>query len=326
MFLLKIVVFITIAFAVDRLLTWSLQFVRPIDYELFVDSKREFFNRRDSYDIIILGDSQIADAVDPRVLSKKCGLSAFNLAIYGASPFANYYTLLAALKHLEQKPKAIMIGTTPETFKQPLLAGKYTPIIVQDWLVNWEMNLRSTKPFHVSNFFTTVRERYLFQSLMRKFSGAKYTPTREIHNVYNGYLESHNQIAGTDWNEYKDSTAFSNAKQCEFFEKTIQLAMQNSIQVIIVHPPMWFNRLDAERETDQFKEFTLIIDSLRRKYALPVFNDDFEVLRGEVEQKDFLNTVHMNYFGAQKFSARLSEWLNENNSDLCTTKANDVVE
>src|SRR5689334_14695449 len=99
-FVITTAIFLSVLVVGDRLVSMLLQLYRPIDYKQFIDAKRSLFDSDRSYDVLLIGDSHIADAVDPRCLDSICGLSAFNLGIYHATPFENYYVLKAALEHL----------------------------------------------------------------------------------------------------------------------------------------------------------------------------------------------------------------------------------
>ena len=112
-FLVRFFFFVLIFVVLDRSFGLVLQSQRPIDYRLFIESKLAFFNSTKSTDVLIIGDSHIADALDPRTIEKNTKLQAFNLGIYHSSPFENYFVTKAALDHFKEKPKIIVLGTNP---------------------------------------------------------------------------------------------------------------------------------------------------------------------------------------------------------------------
>jgi len=73
------------------------------------ESKKRLLQKEGNYDLIFLGDSSIAGAIDPKLLEQETGLSMFNFALFGDALLAgNYYLLQDYLKHHAQ-PKAIVL-------------------------------------------------------------------------------------------------------------------------------------------------------------------------------------------------------------------------
>src|SRR5689334_5487929 len=96
-FLGRILVFGLILVVADQSLGFLLKANRPVDYKLFIDEKKKFFEDDKQYDVLIIGDSHTADAFDPRIIEAKTGLTAFNLGVYHATPYENYFMLKSAL-------------------------------------------------------------------------------------------------------------------------------------------------------------------------------------------------------------------------------------
>lgn len=320
-FLVKIAVFIVVLFAADLLVSSVLRWYRPIDYRQFLDAKQTLFQSDSTYDVLIIGDSHVADAIDPRVLDSICGLTSFNLGIYHSTPFENYHALVAALEHMPKKPKTIILGTNPHMFIKKATPGQYTALIVNRLDTKWSLYRDSEMPVDASFFLRSVKERYLFSSVYRSLRGGKYKPTREVHAIYNGYLESRNQIRGTNWTDFKDHDGYVAPKdiQLDYFNRMIALARAQHIEVLIVNPPLWNPLLEAERKRADFKDFTASLGKFHDQYDVAVFNENFTVLDSALTQGDFLNTEHLNYFGAKKFSIELATWLKAKTAGVDTT-------
>jgi hypothetical protein len=311
-FLFNIFLFVAGLVMIDRVIYYSLQYARPIDYKLFIDAKKDFFKEDKEYDILLIGDSHIANAIDPRILLSELNMSAFNLGIYSSSPFEWYFTVKAALNAAKQKPKIVMIGTNPAMFSRKVAVGQYTPLIVNDFTTHLKLGLYSDEALQSSFFFKSVKEQYLFEAVVNKITGKKYVPTRDIYTTSNGYLEVRNQIPGTNWNKFELETKLPiNIKQIDYFNKTISFLIEKNIKVIIINPPMYFDSLEAESE-NRFNEFRRILDSSALKYKIPVFNQNYTVLKDSLQQNDFLNTGHLNFYGAKKFTYKLSYWMKDN--------------
>jgi hypothetical protein len=310
-FLIKVAVFAVLLFLLDRGISAGLRLVRPVDYNAFIESKQEFFQRKDNFDVLLLGDSHISDAVDPRILKEELGLTSFNLGIYMAGPYEYYYTLLAACQHMKQKPKMIILGASPPMFTKPALPGKYTPLIIDDETLRWSLSANASDPLWMKYFFSSVNESYLFRSLANKLMGKKYRPTREITAISDGYLEARNQIRGTNWKKFRiKPNKAETAQQIEYFKKILAYAKEQGIAVRIINPPVWFPKIDLERKKGvAFWKFTETLQACANEYDVPVHNIEFNVLRDSLEQKDFLDQDHLNYYGAQKYTRTLVEWL-----------------
>ncbi len=310
-FILRLIVFVAVFVFLDRGFGYLLQNQRPIDYKLFLDSKKEFFKTDKNIDMLIIGDSHIADALDPRIIESNTSFKAYNLGIYHSSPFENYYVTKAALKKLKKKPKVIVLGTNPIMFERNLSKGKYTPLILP---YCFELVYNSQEGFDVNFFLRTFQERYLFKSILNKLTKKAYKPTRIIEDVYNGHLKFFNQIPDTKWHDFeKTKNSKLNMKQLEYFSKTIELALRNDIDVIIVHPPIWQQQLDAISSTKSYNDFRVKMNELTNKYKVKTY---YNYLNNEIfndtlnfQMKDFLNTQHLNYSGSQKFTKGFSDFL-----------------
>lgn len=311
-FIINFILFTLVLIILDRSAAYVLQYFRPIDYQLFLDSKREFFEKGEKVEILVIGDSHIADAIDPRTIETSTGLKAFNLGIYHSSPFENYYVTKSALEKLEVKPEIIVLGTNPVMFEKSLSKGKYTPLIIP---FSFEFIRNSSEGFDGAFFLKTIQEKYLVNSLVNKLIGKTYTPTRAIEDVYYGHSKFFNQLPDIDWKgferEYKNDSI--NKKQIEYFSKTIELAIKHEIQVVIVHPPIWREQLEKISSTESYDNFRTTIDLVSKKYNLDSYYDYVNNKEGfkriEFQQKDFLNTEHLNYYGSQKFTQGFSEYL-----------------
>lgn len=244
-------------------------------------------------------------------------MKSYNLGIYHASPYENYYVTKAALFHLRNNPKLVILGTNPVMFERPVSQGRYTPLILgQNFsLIFYRIGLilNSQEGINQSTFLKSVQEKYLFTHVLNtRILGKTYQPTREIRSVYNGHLEFYNQLP-SQWSGFerivRDSSI--NEKQVQYFEQTIKLLLSKNIEVLVVNPPIWFLELDAIRESQSFLMFEETIDHFKEHYVLVVYNESHDFLRNQLEIEDFLNTQHLNYKGSVKFTDQLCKYLLE---------------
>ncbi|MEL6590064.1 MAG: hypothetical protein AAFP02_09085 [Bacteroidota bacterium] len=313
--LIKLVIFTVILFGMDRFIATILQSVRPVDYVGFIDAKSEYFEDEQQYDILLMGDSHISDALDASVLEEKINMSAFNLGVFISSPYETYHTFRYALDHKPAPPKVLVLGTNPVMFTLPIDAGKYTPLVVDDPMFTLSLYTQSENPDYTTFFFKTVKEKYLAKALANKLRGKTAKPYREIEETYHGYMTIRNQIDGTRWEGVPRKYEKVNKNQVRYFCNLIELALDNDVQPLIVNPPIWWNQLAAIEDSKSFSEFQILIDSIGNQYNIPVHNLDHHFLEHELVFEDFLNHEHLNYYGASKYTPLVADWINQNLAD-----------
>jgi hypothetical protein len=311
-FLIRVVLFAAILIAIDKIAGVLLHTTMPFDFKIFLEAKQDFFRTDKDYDVVIIGDSHVADGIDPKVMEDSLHLSVFNLGVYHASPYECYYLAKAVLQHQSKKPKIIILGTNPIMFNRKMSPGKYTPLIINNFLTKLGLYYFSEDGINGEYFFHIVREKYLFKSLLKKIMGEKYVPTRSIENTYNGYLKNTSQIAGTDWNAVSTANTDSIIEaQVGYFNKTIELLSQENIKVVVANTPLWENKLASLKTDKIFIKTDSILKMSCKKNHIDFFNSDYSVLRDTLVKSDFLNTEHLNSSGAQKYTSELSKWLRD---------------
>lgn len=302
-FLVKICVFGVLFILFDRMVFLLIQSQRPSDYQLFLESKKDFFEKEYASDLLIFGDSHIADALDTRTL-ESCkagvGMTSYNLGVYHSSPLEVYHTVRAAFQHIVQKPKLVVLGTNPVMFERELSKGKYTPLILGN---DWELVQDSEEGMDRDFVFKTFQERYLFKHIFSKLLGKKYTPSRKIESVHRGHLEFYNQIKNTRWDTIKPKRGKEwKSEQVQYFNQTIDFLQNQKVKIVIVHSPIWHKELEVITETDSFRRFEKTIEAIAKKYNVDIYNPKHTLLLEVLKKEDFLNTQHLNYKGSKQFT------------------------
>lgn len=314
-FLTKILILVVVLFAIDFVVSLFLQKNRPIDYKLFLESRRDFIENYDSIDILIIGDSHIADAIDSKIIEDSCGLSTFNLGIYHSGAYENYHLVKHILETKRVIPKVLIFGVDPLIFTRDIEPGQYTPLLINDFSDKYRL-YADANGFDFSYFFKSVKEKYLFLTLFKKMLGIKYVPTRNIKRIYHGYLENHNHDTKSNWSKLIQHNDSLNIIQENYFEKTILLAMKYDIKVLFANPPVWREALKNYSTVKAYAQFENFIKDIAKKYGVPHFNADNQLLLNNFEKTDFLNSQHTNYNGAVKYSAELGYFLNNHNESF----------
>jgi hypothetical protein len=309
-FLLRILFFVIAVFFLDNAIFVFLQFVRPSDYRAFLDSRKEFFKQQDKTKILIIGDSHIADALDSKIIEDSTGLSTYNLGIYHSGAYENYFLLKHIIHTKKIIPEVLIIGTDPILFSRPIDAGQYTPLLINNFSDKYQLYAQANG-FDFSYFFKTVKEKYLFLTLFKRLLGIEYIPTRNIKRIYNGYLENHTHDDESNWTKVTSLTDDFNATQQKYFEMTILLAAENNVKVIFINPPVWKEALKDYKNYKAYSEYEVRIIEIAKKYNIILFNKNNDVLHDELKKADFLNSQHLNYYGAKQFSAEVGHFIRD---------------
>ncbi|MEL7145345.1 MAG: hypothetical protein AAFO69_03180 [Bacteroidota bacterium] len=311
-FFRNIILFSILVVVVDYAVYTFFQYQRPVDYKLFIESKTDFFANDQQQDLLIIGDSHIANSTDPQTIERATGLSGFNLGVYHSSPFESYAMLKNALKKNIDRPKIVLIGTNPVMFHRELSKGRYTPIIIDDLRISAELAYQSVEGIDATFFLKSMRERYLIEHLISKATGKKYVPRREVVSYEDGFLKYSNHIDESTWENpetiYNLHHSF-NLDQVMYFEKTIQLLKNKGIQVIVVNSPIWYENLEKLEKQSEFQKFSYSLNAICSTYKVPIFNRDHRVGEGTIGLNDFLDGEHLNFNGAVKFSIALSDFI-----------------
>jgi hypothetical protein len=308
---MKVLAFSLLLFVIDRSVFFFIQKIRPIDYKYFLDSRKEYLIKGKEIEILILGDSHIADALDPQVIEDSCKLKTYNMGIYHSGAYENYHLLKHILTSKGFRPKVLIIGTDPIQFSRAIEPGQYTPLIINNFRDNFKLYAEANG-FDFSYIFKTVQEKYLFLTLFKRLIGIKYTPTREIKRIYNGYLENHRHDTNSNFSKVISLNQELNQLQKDYFEKTLNMAYDYNIVVILVNPPVWKDALQDYNNHLAYKEFGFYLKAITEKYNCIYFNQDNSFLGNSLKKTDFLNSQHVNYYGAKLFSQELGHFLKNN--------------
>jgi hypothetical protein len=310
-FIFKLLIFCAGFVIMERVVLYFLPSMRPLDYKLFIESKTDFFKKQHDVDILIFGDSQIADAMDTRILENNCRRKSFNLAIYDTSPFEQFYIIQSAINHLKRKPEIVILGTNPRMFDMDMTKGAYTSVILRkDPKINYQFRVNSHEGLDQSFFFGTLNETFLFNDWFgRKLDGRKYIPLREIVSVYNGHMEFYNQH-DVEWEVFEDieEGEFFD-EQVGYFIKTIEFLKSHNIEILIVNPPIWPPEVEFLSNTERYRRFQAILGKISDDYRIAIYNPDFIFTDVDLEHRDYLNTTHLNYYGCSKYTDHFSGYL-----------------
>jgi len=305
-FLYKIFLFLLILIIIDNIVYIILKENMPTDYKAFVNSKNSFEKNIENIKTIIIGDSHIADAINPKYLETHKN-NCFNYGIYHSSPYENFQLFKYLLSDKRFSPNLLIMGTDPIMFTRELDAGRYTPLFIKSFYQRFLL-YKQSNTLDLEYFSSFKKESYLIKSLINNFLGREYKPTRIIKSEKNGYLENI-RVDTKSFNEtIIDKKLVLNKNQVYYFIKTIKLAKSKGFKVIIVNPIEYKKELS---EDNYSKFFGNIIDSISRTESVHVFQIN-ENKVNLYNKSDFLNPQHLNSSGAIKFTKALRKYLSTN--------------
>lgn len=308
-FVSKLLLFGLLFWAGDQFLTSILERFRPIDYKLFIESKSEIFHKNKNYEILFIGDSHVSDAIDTRIVDSVLHTTSFNLRVYHASPYEWFYLLRACLEHLETKPNYIIIGTNPDMFYRKKDPGKYTPLMIDSWRLQYSLYYNSSGGIDPSFFVQSLRQSDLLMAMRNKILGNVYTPTREVVSVYSGYLKTANHMADGNWEQDDFNNRHILDSQVEYLIKTMKLALESGIKVILVNEPVWHTIQTNRNRSPRFQAVQNKVREISEDLNVPVFNEDYGFGYSELKKEDFLNPTHLNGHGSRKYTGAFCDWI-----------------
>ena len=308
-FLLKILALVVILILIDNLSYWILRKNMPSDYKAFVESKSDFNNKAKYIKTLIIGDSHIADAINPRILEAENNL-AYNYGVYHSAPYEYFQLLKYLLKTKDFEPKLLIIGTNPVMFTRELSPGRYTPLFINSFYDRFIL-YKEANSLDLEYFSSFKKESYLIKPTINNILRKTYEPTRVIKSVYNGYIEN----IRTDSCSFNSSNHINNLTnnkiQIEYFKKLIYLAKENDIEILIVNPPIYYSEYTSLSEQSYFKNFVKEILLISEEENIEIFELGHEEIKSQYSKNDFLNPQHLNASGATKFTHTLAKYLYE---------------
>lgn len=293
----------------DRLLAWAFDGVRPTDYRAFIETRR-VFPEDSPPQILVLGDSHIADAYVPGIVEASTGWTSFNFAVYGSGPIEWYFLANDLLLRTQRPPQMVVIGTNPEMFFRVTSAGRYTPDLIKSTRLRVALLRHSGLDHDWFLLLESYRQRDLVPALVRHLRGLPGSaPVRLIRGSDAGYLRSVRHMQSQDELPLSSHPNTINPTQIQAFRDLLALLVRRDIEVIVVDPPVLPTSIDATLESSKFVQFDRILSRSLGAHGIRRFDFRNSRLARTLDYHDFLNAHHVCASGAAFFSTALGEWL-----------------
>jgi hypothetical protein len=295
--------------ATDQVLNLALNTARPADYRLFMES-RQAFPEDDPPEILVVGDSHIADAYVPRRVYEETGRTSFNFAVYHSGPIEWRILVEDLLASSARAPRLVVIGANPAMFNRVTSGGKYTPEFISDPLLRIGLLRHSGLGDDWLLLLASYRQRDLVPALARRLSGRPPpAPVRLIQDVDHGYLKNLKHMNANEAFQGGSTTDLINPVQLQSFRALLDLLAGRGIEIAVADPPMEPRHLRAVRATAAYWTFDRALAQILIEHGVRRFNFRESELALQLDYRDFLNAEHVCASGAAYFSTFLGAWL-----------------
>lgn len=259
-------------------------------------------------DVLMLGSSHVYMNIEPGVLWSEYGVSSYDLG-GGIQPMWNtFYYLKEALK--TQRPKLIVMEAYMTTFAEEY--GDNGRAVSNTFGMKWswdkiEAMRLSAPPDKLSSFILSYTQYHArTQDLSREdFLENKGDEAR--YGYWKGSLPMLVTLDSYEWPTYLQTRErVSMAEKTEeWYRKTIELAQSAGVPLLIMVVPY-------PLVTEQQQAVYNTAADIALEYDVPFvnFHQDIEAL-GLDASKDYYDGLHLNIWGAKKFSQFLGNYLTD---------------
>ena len=265
---------------------------------------------KNSVDVLLLGSSHMFASISPMDLWNDYGITSFNASLGNLSIPSAYFELRELLK--VQKPKMLVLETYFIYFSEMVVKNDWARY---HYIVD---NLRFSSGLHeaIQTLFPEDRDKteyYLnffnYHNRWKTLSETDFNPYLLKDNIHNRgadavcyyghrYIETPSIIP-------RSETEMPPELPLEYLYKIIELCKEKDISLVFMAQPC-----DIGSDIQKMINY---VDIISEEEDIPYIN--FFYLLDETGfdfAKDMANAGHINYFGAQKLTAYLGEYLQTN--------------
>lgn len=259
-----------------------------------------------SIDVIFLGSSHIYNGVNPIVFYEKTGLTGFDLASSSQDIATGYFYLKEALEY--QTPKYVLLDTygilnkafeNEVAYKRSLDDMRWSTVKIEA-IREWQKHLEGVRL--LSRIFTIIDYHSRWDSLSEEdFSERNFITNR---NGYCPVFTVDESVLHNIFDEHINEPEIDEVTR-SYISKIADLCESNDIKLCLISVP------DAEWT----KGNNTAIQKLAKELGVPFFDYNTEELFSKIgieDARDWMNTGHLNSYGAEKFTTFLAENLYEN--------------
>ena len=267
----------------------------------------DVFNGRAGSDILIQGSSRAWVQVDPKILEKATGKTAYNLGINGYD-FSLQNCRFQIYEKYNRSPQTIIqiLDLSTLNRRQDLyMFEQFYPYYGEDLVVD---TISQFTGFHWYNYYLPL-VKYAGQYDYARIGLLEFLHLDHYRSSkYKGYLGQ--SIAWTDdFDNFKINypqgiQQKTDARNIAQFDQFLAEMQEKKIQVLLVYAPEFYQVDPYLKNKDQI---IAIYQSLADKYGFKFY--DFSTNYLSREQKYFYNAEHLNKAGSELFTRQLADLL-----------------
>lgn len=263
---------------------------------------------KNTIDVLIAGDSHALTTINPGILWEKEGISSYLVSTEGQDIWISYHGVVEALK--TQNPEVIVYDihnvNKLEEYSLEGTAIRGIPgmrISKNKWdLVKAAVPKEQRLSYFLEYPIYHSRYRDIGKSEFLPYSGDIYLKNSKGYSpltIVSDVVEIEDVSQVTD-------TAELSEKVEEYLYKFIELSEETGIPVAFIAAPYYSLNAEEQRWHNRVKEIA---------EENGILYHDFNTEREEIgldEEEDYADPHHLNYKGADKFSAYFSDFLTQN--------------
>lgn len=265
-------------------------------------------------EVLMLGSSVIANSMIPTELYEKYGICSYNLGTAQQPVMVSYYWLLEAYKRHPKTLKTVImdasvIGYEPpeECYRGAIDSMQFSRVkyqAVKDYTGN--KSFQETMSYFVPLFSYHTR----WKSLGKGDFYEKYDKTANIKKGYQFALDRYYDLDAYDrlsvpqyYMDEEAETIELNPKGLEYLKKIVDFCREKEIKFVLIKTPV----LDKWKTSAHNA-----VQSVADTYGIDFFDFNFTPLYDEIDYNfamDSTDGLHMNYYGAQKMTSWIGNYL-----------------
>ncbi|MFH0732484.1 MAG: hypothetical protein V2A72_06145 [Candidatus Omnitrophota bacterium] len=280
-------------------------------------------NRRNDFDIIVLGDCYNSTGVNPNLIYEKTQKSCWNFSTYAwQTSFAAYCLFNNYMKACKKKPKLLIIGYIPQIGLSWTKKDIATTKIF--YLYEFKQgNVTSfAKMFGVASVLKMFVPSLKHQGILKRFFAEpiaiiKNIPSRQrLNNVIASVYKDKGYDATVEEGIYKGGGVIEEPLRpiSPFFKQNLEsildTALKNNMKVIYLIPTSPPGQGDKDKYFAFLKEYKHYINSCKEKYSNMIILHP----QGKLNSDEFYGqTAHLNKKGMLILNDYLAEQINRLN-------------
>ncbi|GAA0077850.1 hypothetical protein UT300005_22280 [Clostridium sp. CTA-5] len=275
--------------------------------------KEGLYNKKNSYEVLLMGSSHMNGLIDPEILYDNYGISSFNYGTGGQPIDVTYYLLNEALK-IHPETQIVVLDLYYIGLKNEYGEEGYIRNVLDNMRLSYNKLHAIENCTPKSDFIY-----YLFPILKyhdRWSSLSKNKQNNGENSKITGF-EAGTQKYGEEikGNQYSEEIGDIPPKSKEYLYKFIELSKQKGFKLIFVNAPYDYSSNDFEHWYIDDAAMYNRVNQIAEENNIPFINYSSDEKMKEINfdfKEDMNNVGHTNIWGAKKVSLDLAEFLHNN--------------